>query len=76
MRAIITLALVSSAMNAIITRAAVSNALNANPSAMKRVNAPSAMSKQMPHETIHQKANKNKKSKALQRRCYFLFPMQ
>ena len=38
-----TLAPSPSAMNATITHAAVSSALNAHPSAMKRVNAPSAI---------------------------------
>jgi len=36
------------AMNASITHAAASSARNAHPSAMKRVNAPSVMPKQIP----------------------------
>ena len=45
---IITLAPSPSAMNATITHAAVSSALNAHPSAMKMVNAPNVMPKQIP----------------------------
>ena len=71
-----TLAPSPSAMNATITHAAVSSALNAHPSAMKRVNAPSAIPlKQIPLKNRKQE-NKTKRIKEQKpkKALAFLFP--